>query len=1679
MTNTRFTSRRIISLCIILSFSILLLAYSFAQTPLLEQDFYRVAKAEPDECYSGVGEPPGVPPCAEGEEKTNQAYIWALTKADEYTVWFGTIANTLCRVMGGLQMTDPIETDDFVCEFGESMFAPQWGSISGDWRPPRIYSFNKMTSELIDHTTDVPDDITTRTSGWRAAVAYGGLVLFGGPGRSNIPGQPGYISMVAFDAESGDYIASTILPPYTNIRKFWVASDGNLYAGVRRVDMTTSGPVSTGRILKWINNPQHPLYPFHFVEVGMVEGDVAELCEYNGRLWITTWPIIKWHIPKPFGVYRSPVLRPGGLDSTDLMKWEKVWNYGMYDKDPLNGVLTGGGAIRELNGWLYFGTMHVPMLVVTVAQQLGATDLTDLILNGHRAISIFRLREIPGPQPRDVEVQCLWGREELPVFDLVEKRYGGNTLPTGYTPLYGDYGIGNRFNNYTWSMASVDGWLYVGTMDWFYIAESVVEEYYKQQLPELPLSASESASGASSRCMASYAEGLKALLEQEGYDTESLMKSPDSPPGEPEPNIPPPNPASPLPFPGFDLFATDGNDWVGITGSGFDNITNYGARNLIVDGHDLFLGTANPMNLHPYGGWELWRGTRECSTGQLKIDRRYYRCVDSAFIGLRDCDLNTSSGVYDTAVVYVESGTDITSETVILKESGLDTGVFEGYVNLDDEPTTAYDGIIQVADGDTLRVLYQDAHDEFGRTTLIKAESKIDCLPPTISNVRVISVGVHGAVIGFDTDEVTFGLVNFGYSCDNLTETMPDIDTNEHIVALYGLDSQTTYSFVVSAMDYAGNTAYDDNNGNCYSFTTITDCERERVYFDRLFYSCEDYAYIWLEHCDANTSASVYDTAQVYIECTDSYGVLFSSETLTLTETSQDSGVFEGELVLTVDENPLYDDAIQVADGYTLSVKYSDETTTVPLIDTATIECNPPEIRDVEVIDIGDTFATIHFKTSEITVGAVDYGTSCGVLSDFQSSPLIWVEHFVPLSELTPATTYYFQVNAVDLAGNFVTDNNGGACYSFTTLKGCSDAELYFDREVYLCDDISTITLNDCGENLTSSTIDTVNVSVVSTTDPVGENVILYETGPNTGVFIGSVPLKNIPVVNGDGIVEVSDADTLTVQFNDPDDGMGNPQTVTDEAYVDCRGPHIIEVQIIQVLYNSAIIQVKTDEPSVITLDYGTTCGLPLYSASAPEYDLIHTIHLSGLTEDTLYKFTVTATDELGFVTFDDNDGVCYEFRTYPRNCSDSVIFFDREVYATDDTSTITLADCGQDFDPAVINQVSVTVTSDKEPLGENITLYETAPNSGIFVGSLAISSGEPIPDDGVLQVNEADTISAVYFDPDDGTGMPKLAQDDARIEFSLTVISEYDSPQPSVGTHIFTTETLIHAYMQEPIIMAPSSTTRYVCTGWLGEGSVPATGNTTSVTFLIDTASTITWQWKTQHYLLAEANPPEAGWVALTDGITTATGWYDEFASVDVLAIPAPGWQFNMWTGDLSGSNNPETVTMDAPKSIVANFSRAPIIHYTFDEPVDWMYKGETNDFDVPTSESTGGHLGMNPAGSTYAFSYWYSPDVTIPCGRYYRSTWTLSSSVSDPDLCIPFRLRVNQKQSWQGWSRYVDSRGFVAPTQFEWKNYALFFNPVELVPGDDVFVFSFDSMSFDPGNDVNSWIYLEELIV
>ena len=108
-----------------------------------------------------------------------------------------------------------------------------------------------------------------------------------------------------------------------------------------------------------------------------------------------------------------------------------------------------------------------------------------------------------------------------------------------------------------------------------------------------------------------------------------------------------------------------------------------------------------------------------------------------------------------------------------------------------------------------------------GTNITVSSQAGVDCAAPVITNVAATDLLWNRATVAFDTDELAGGSVRFGLSCAALASTAAGtaMATN-HAVVLTGLGANTTYAYVVDAVDGAGNAGTNDNGGACYTLTT-------------------------------------------------------------------------------------------------------------------------------------------------------------------------------------------------------------------------------------------------------------------------------------------------------------------------------------------------------------------------------------------------------------------------------------------------------------------------------------------------------------------------------------------------------------------------------------------------------------------------------------------------------------------------------------------------------------------------------------------------------------------------------------------------------------------------------------------------------------------------------------------
>ncbi|MCD4750598.1 MAG: hypothetical protein K8R59_14605 [Thermoanaerobaculales bacterium] len=205
------------------------------------------------------------------------------------------------------------------------------------------------------------------------------------------------------------------------------------------------------------------------------------------------------------------------------------------------------------------------------------------------------------------------------------------------------------------------------------------------------------------------------------------------------------------------------------------------------------------------------------------------------------------------------------------------------------------------------------------------------------------------------------------------------------------------------------------------------------VSLDSTAYTCEDKVTVAVSDCGLNLDDNTIDTVTVDIDSTTETGV----EEVLLIETDAASADFRG----TIDVSATDDVGIlQVAEGDTITVTYLDADdgqggTNVPVTTIATVDCTPPGISNVRTTTVEARRAVVEFDANEPVIGRVHYGTSCAALSNSASSATLATAVQVEVSTLAHSTTYYYAVEAEDAAGHIAGDDNGGSCYSFSTLQ--------------------------------------------------------------------------------------------------------------------------------------------------------------------------------------------------------------------------------------------------------------------------------------------------------------------------------------------------------------------------------------------------------------------------------------------------------------------------------------------------------------------------------------------------------------------------------------------------------------------------------------------------------------------
>jgi len=118
-----------------------------------------------------------------------------------------------------------------------------------------------------------------------------------------------------------------------------------------------------------------------------------------------------------------------------------------------------------------------------------------------------------------------------------------------------------------------------------------------------------------------------------------------------------------------------------------------------------------------------------------------------------------------------------------------------------------------------------------------------------------------------------------------------------------------------------------------------------------------------------------------------------------------------------------------------------------------------------------------------------------------------------------------------------------------------------------------------------------------------------------------------------------------------------------------------------------------------------------------------------------------------------------------------------------------------------------------------------------------------------------------------------------------------------------------------ETVQLTATTTPGFTFNNWSGDAS----GSVNPLTLTIDGNKNVTANFVQNQYTLnVNIAPPGTG--SVTKSPDKAS--YGHGETVQLTATTTPGFTFNNWSGDASGSTNPITLTMDGNKTVTANFT-------------------------------------------------------------------------------------------------------------------------------------------------------------
>ncbi len=419
-----------------------------------------------------------------------------------------------------------------------------------------------------------------------------------------------------------------------------------------------------------------------------------------------------------------------------------------------------------------------------------------------------------------------------------------------------------------------------------------------------------------------------------------------------------------------------------------------------------------------------------------------------------------------------------------------------------------------------------------------------------------------------------------------------------HEQVISELTEGTKYYFLVKSVDGENNAATDNNGGEFYEFTTLSDNQDPILSsISTALISNDGVAIHWVT--DEQASSQVQYRKEGGSSYTSTAASMILGKNHYVIISSLDSNTEYEYRVISEDING--NEAISGIE--TFETLNDPEFQHEPLSEITGI-ANPPSI-------ITDTKAVITFNTDQAAKCAIEYGTTTGNYSEVPFVESSYNEnHSIHITGLIFSTQYFYKITCLDNLDTSVESTE----FNFVTAAAA-------EAEDGVAPEISSINVG---------TITGESATVSWKTDKVGSSFVSY--GITSGTYEnGAVDsLVNFDPANyiTDHTVIINNLTPATKYYFKvgSTDTSGNVGESTEESFTTKAPSSLSSIKVASTSLSEVIITWDTSTKMNSTVEYGLTTDYgETKSSSSTTTD--HEVKISGLKEATVYHFRVKGTD--------------------------------------------------------------------------------------------------------------------------------------------------------------------------------------------------------------------------------------------------------------------------------------------------------------------------------------------------------------------------------------------------------------------------------------------------------------------